>query len=371
MGTPQAGLTGAERPARWGRGLWVGVGIALSASWAILRAGVSIPPSFDDMYQAAVLWPRRLDDGFRAYFTDSPLGTLVFRALPWQSRSAFLWLMLLSSAVAIAGLALWVGKLAPQAQRARAARLALLAPITAVLVTWLGGYDGFTILAWLACMYAWAFGRPWVLALAGVLLGFQHFEHGILGLAALWLTWLALGENLPTRLVRFSPLWVLPGLIVGKAALMLALAAQGSASSGRASWLQDFLREWTVTAISVWPTLLWACFAGSWAIIVAYLTDRLSKRTLILLAAAFSVGLVATLLSGDRPRVITLVMAPALAIVTLAFLHREARKPNGSRNLVLVESIVWLAPPVFLWGKVVIGTNVIDQIIVTWSHIRG
>jgi hypothetical protein len=226
-------------------------------------------------------------------------------------------------------------------------------------------------LAWLACMYAWAIGRPWVLALAGVLLGFQHFEHGILGLAALWLSWLALRDHLPARLTRFSPLWALPGLIVGKAALMLALAVQGSATSGRASWLEEFLREWTVTAVSVGPTLLWACFAGSWAIIVAYLSNRLSKRTLVLLAAAFAVGVLATLLSGDRPRVIALVMAPALAIVTLAFLHRETEKPTGTRNLVLVESIVWLAPPVFLWGKVVIGTNVIDQIIVTWTQIRG
>lgn len=371
MGNPQAGFDGLQTPQQPRKGWWVGGGIALAALWAIIRAGVSIPPSFDDMFQAALLWPQRLDEGFRAYFTDSPLGTLVFRVLPWQSRGVFLWLMLLTSAVAIAGLAFWLALLAPQAQKARAARLALLAPISAVLLTWLGGYDGFTILAWLACLFAWAYGRPWLLAAAGVLLGFQHFEHSLLGLVALWLTWLAIRADLPARLMRFTPLWALPGLILGKAILMVILATQGTSTSGRSSWLSEFLREWTVTAVSVGPTLLWACFAGTWAVIIAYLANRLPRRTLVLLAAALAFGALATLLSGDRPRVITLVMAPALAILTLAYLNCENSKPTGTRNLVIVEAIVWLAPPVYLWGKIVIGTNVIDQMIVTWSQIRG
>lgn len=349
----------------------VSVGIALAAGWAILRAGVSVPPSFSDMYQAATIWPQRLDENFRAYFTDSPLGTVIFRSLPWQTSQTFMWLMLASAVLSIGGLAVWMTVLAPQYQKSRAARLAILAPLPAVLLTWLGGYDGFTVIAWLVCLFAWAFGRPWMLVFAGLLLGFQHFEHAVLGVAALSLTWFAVRGDLPARLNRFSPLWVVPGLIAGKGILVIWLLANDSSTSGRGSWLSEFLREWTVTAISVGPTLLWACFAGSWAIIVGLIVQNRSRRALVLLSGALAIGFLATFLSGDRPRVITLVLAPSLALITLAFLAHEKRAESGSRNLALVEAIVWLAPPVFLWGKVVIGTNVIDQIIVTWSQVVG
>jgi hypothetical protein len=347
------------------------LGIALAAGWSILRAGVSVPPSFPDMYQAATIWPERLDENFRAYFTDSPLGTVIFRALPWQTSQSFMWLMIASAVLAIGGLALWMASLAPQYQKSRAARLALLAPLPAVLLTWLGGYDGFTVIAWLVCLAAWAFGRPWVLALAGLLLGFQHFEHAVLGTAALSLTWFAIRGDLSARLNRFSPLWIVPGLLAGKGILIIWLVVNNSSTSGRGSWLSEFLREWTVTAISVGPTLLWACFAGSWAIIVGLVLQNRSRRALVLLAGALAIGFLATFLSGDRPRVLTLVLAPSLALVTLAFLSRERKAENSTRNLALVETIVWLAPPLFLWGKAVIGTNVIDQMIVTWSQVVG
>lgn len=349
----------------------VSFGIALAAGWAILRAGVSIPPTFSDMYKAAMIWPERLDENFRAYFTDSPLGTVIFRALPWQTSHTFIWLMIASAAISICGLALWMAALAPQYQKSRAARLAILAPLPAVLLTWLGGYDGFTAIAWLLCLFAWAFGRPWILVLAGLLLGFQHFEHSVLGVAALCLTWSAIRGDLPARVNRFNPLWVLPGLFAGKGILVIWLLVNDSSTSGRGAWLSEFLREWTVTAISVGPTLLWASFAGSWAIVVGLIVQNRSRRALVLLSGALAIGFLATFLSGDRPRVLTLVLAPSLALVTLAFLAREERAEKGSRNLALVEAIVWLAPPVFLWGKAVIGTNVIDQMIVTWSQIVG
>lgn len=370
MDNPEKVSSRSARGSAFG-GWGVAAGIAVAAVWAVLRCGVSVSPALPDLVQAATIWPQRLDDNLRAYFTDSPLDILAYRALPWQSSQAFTWLTLAASLAAIIGIAIWIGVLAPEGQRARAARLMILAPLPAVLLTWIGGYDGFTVLACLACLYAWAFGRPWLLVLAGILFGFQHFEHAILCTLALVLTWLAVREYLPARLTRFSPGWAIPGVIVGKVLLVVILAGQGSSISGRGSWLSEFLREWTVTAVSVGPTLLWACFAGSWAILIAFVIGVRSRRALILLGCALAIGFLATALSGDRPRVIALVLAPSLALITLALLAREDEENVRTRTLVLVETLVWIAPPIFLWGKAVIGTNVIDQLIVTTSQILG
>jgi len=77
---------------------------------------------------------------------------------------------------------------------------------------------------------------------------------------------------------------------------------------------------------------------------------------------------VATVLSGDRPRVFIIVMAPALLILTLAYLRRRATHTNELR---LVETIMWVAPAVTLWGAEVVYSNALDQAITTWQLLIG
>lgn len=363
---PRAPLTAgpSNRTAR----LLAAASIVAAGAWAVVRSGIDVSPGIREAYQTALIWPEAIQDGFSDFYADSPIGILVFRALGLTSQYSFLLLATATAAVAMTALVAWTAWATASGQRARAARFALLAPLPAVLLTWLGFYDAYTMLAWAVALWAWALAPRWLLAATGVALGFQHFEQAVMGLAALWLTWLAVREHLPRRLAVRSPLWLLPGLLVGKAMLVLATTGAGSDASGRTSGIGSYLREWLVTAANVGPTLLWALFAGSWAIVIAWWLHEPRKRARVLLVGAFALGVAATLLTGDRPRVFVIVMAPALAVLTVALLSSGRLSP---RSLAFVEAMVWLAPPVALWGAEIVSADALDHLIMTWGSLTG
>ncbi len=237
-----------------------------------------------------------------------------------------------------------------------------------VLATWLGFYDPWTMLAWAVVLFSWLSGSRALLAVSGALLGFQHLEHGLLGMAALVLVWIGVRPELPGRLRDTNPGWGVIGILAGKVLLLLILITAGSATSGRTAWLGPYVADWTKVAINTGPMLLWSLFAGSWAIVVAFWLSQPLPRARLVLAGAFVVGVAATVLSGDRPRVFVLVMAPALLLLTVAYLHRRDAQTNELR---LVETLVWLAPVVTLWGSDVVYANVVDQAVTTWQLLIG
>jgi len=92
-----------------------------------------------------------------------------------------------------------------------------------------------------------------------------------------------------------------------------------------------------------------------------------NRRSALLIAAAVAVGLVATFLSADRPRVFVIVMIPATALMIVAYL----RSDSPVRERQLVEAVVWLAPPILFWGKEVANANVVDLLIITGQVLGG
>lgn len=359
--------SGDRRVLRRGPVLGV-VGVVLALAWSLLRAGPTVTPSLDALLAAAQAWPQRLPGEFEAFYADSPLGLLVARALGATSPAAYLWVSVVAIAIVATCWAGWAWANAPEGQRWRAARLAVLAPVFGVLATWLGFYDPFTMLAWAVVLYSWLSGSRVLLVVSGVLLGFQHLEHGLLGLAALVLVWAAVRSDLPPRLRDANPGWAVIGVLAGKAVLLLILLLNDVAASGRTAWLGVYLVDWTKVAINTGPILLWSLFAGSWAIVVAFWLTTPVRRARLALTAAFLVGVLATMASGDRPRVFVMVMAPALLVLTVAYLHR---RQSSASELRLVESIVWLAPVVTLWGAEVVYGNVVDQAVTTWQILTG
>lgn len=344
---------------------WAGVLAALA--WSFVRAPATVTPALDTILAAAQAWPQRLPDPFSAFYTDSPFALLAARLVGGDAR-AYLWLMLATTTATVALLAWWAARAAGNEQRWRAARLSILLPVSAVLFGWLGFYDPFTLLAWAVVLFAWMSGWRSLLAAAGLLLGFQHFEHGLLGLAALVLAWFGLRDRLPRPIAHVNPAWALPGVVVGKVLLTLVLVLSGADASGRTTWLSTYLADWTKTAINVGPLLLWSLFAGAWALVVALWLHEPARRNRVYLASAFAVGLVATVLSGDRPRVFVIVLAPALLLAVVAYLRRN---DHHRHELALVETVMWLGPPIALWGKVVVSANVADQLSMTWSLLTG
>ena len=358
---------GTSAARRWGA-LCSLLGVALALGWAIVRAGPTVTPLLDSFLRASQSWPARPEDGSEAFVSDSPSGLLMARLLGLDEASGFLWMsvgvMLLSSSLWI----LWAWMNCAPEERWRAARLTALAPVIGVMAAWLGFYDPFTLLAWGLVMFAWMSGSRALLAVAGLLLGFQHFEHGALGLVALTLAWTAVRTHLRGAIAQVSPLWAAIGLLIGKGALLLTLVMSGETLTGRTSWLALYVTDWSKVALNSLPTLLWALFAGSWAVVLAYwLADR-GRRSRLLLAGALSVGMLATVISGDRPRVFIIVVAPALLVLTVAYLSRGSTQ---RRERLLVESVVWLAPTVTLWGAQVVYANVIDQALTTWGLLTG
>ena len=339
-----------------------------AAVWAVVRSGVNLSPGLPEAHQTALIWPSALSSGFNDFYADSALGIVVYRALGFTSEYAYL---LLGTAVALAAVSAWVvwaAWAAGEGMRLRAARLMVLAPLPAVILTWLGFYDPFTIAAWALCLGGWALGFRWLMALLGILLGFQHFEQTLMGAVALTLVWHAVRDDLPDPVRLRSPLWFVPGILLGKAILVTIMLSSGGAAAGRTGGIAPYLREWTIAAVNAAPTLLWALFAGSWAVVIAWWLHEPSGRARLLTLLAFAVATTGMMLTGDRPRVFVIVMAPALLILTISLL-RSGRLEG--RTLNLVEAVVWLAPPIALWGSDVIGEKALDQLIMTWHSLTG
>lgn len=347
--------------------LWGLFGVVAAGLWAVLRSGTGIVPGADWHFAAVAVWPARPESPDEWYLADSPLGIVAAKALHIESLQAFLWLNVVAVLLALFALAAWAVVAAWETDPWRAARLVVLAPVGAVLLAWIGMYDAFTVLAWVLALFAWLSGWRWAMSAAGLLLGFQHFEHGLVGLVALFLAWLALRTRLPNALQTRSPLWLLPGILLGKVLLVLAFWSQGVSADGRSDWVSRFLYEWTAVGANVLPLLVWSLFAGWWAVVI-YLGLDSTRRQQVYLAGALAIGLAATAISGDRPRVFVLVLMPAVAIAAVAFSGSIRRH---SRESYVIETVVWLAPPILFWGKDVANANVIDLLVTALHSLTG
>ncbi len=348
--------------------LWGALGIALAGLWAVLRSGTGIVPGADWHFAATPIWPERPLNPDEWYLSDSPLGIIAARLLGFDTVQQFLQLHAVVVLLALSLLAAWAFvATADRGARWQATRLSLLAPTGAILLTWIGRYDAFTALVWALALFAWSTRRRVLLVAAGLLLGFQHFEHALMGAFVLWLTWMALRPQTPDSLRHTNPLWLVPGIALGKLALVVVFATQSVPISGRVDWVERFIYDWTVTAVSILPLLIWSLFAGWWAVGASLYLDA-SRRGRRLLLLALMVGILATLLSGDRPRVFVLIFLPAIALGSVVF-ARSALSDTKKRRLV--EVIVWLAPPFIFWGDAVTNVNIIDPLVIAFQELFG
>jgi len=337
--------------------------------WSAYRSGLGIYPALAWQWSTVQSWPQRSSEAFQGYISDSPAGPILSKILGLSSEKQYVLLHLVATLIVILLLGFWAfAQFENPTEKWMAVRLSFLAPITAVLFTWIGSYDVFTVLGWTMALYALA-ARQRILVLAsGIFLGFQHFEHSLFALAILALTLLALEAQVP----RFPPpkllWWLAGGLVLGKVFLSAIFIFSGQGATARSEWITTFFKDWTITGINIGPQLLWSLFAGFWVLVVAVFLGLKNHRPRYLLVAAFALGLAATLLSGDRPRVFIVVMFPALMIALISFI---ANSRNSPRERKLIEISIWLAPPIFFWGKDVFNSNSLDLLIMTLNYLRG
>jgi hypothetical protein len=236
------------------------------------------------------------------------------------------------------------------------------------LFTWIGSYDVFTVLGWIIALFALRSRWPTFILASGIFLGFQHFEHSLFALAILAIILIALETQVP----RFAPpkllWWLAGGLLIGKLLLGTVFFITSQGATARSEWVTTFIKDWTVTGLNIGPQLLWSLFSGFWVLVAALFLARRGSRQRYLLAAAFTLGLLATLLSGDRPRVFIVVMFPSLMIALISYIAASRDSP---RERKLIEATIWLAPPLFFWGKDVFNSNSLDLLIITMQYLRG
>lgn len=348
-------------------GIFGAFSVVAAGAWAIVRSPVSESVTLPDSLLAMSYWPVRPGDWHIDHLSDAGVYMAIGRLLSVDSPYGLLRLGLVTSLLAIAGLMIWVAA-ASTGDRWRAARLAVLGPVTTVVVFWLGFYDAFTVLCWALMLFAWWSGRWWLLLAGSIPLGFQHFEQTILGTLALWLAWLAWSDRVPDRLRRANPLLAVAGVLIGKGLLAAVMLLNGQTIEPRSRWLELYLLPWMKTGLITTPILVWSLFAGLWGLVVAQWLRTPGMRPRALLASAAALGLVGQVLSADRPRVFVIIELPALLLAIVVFVS----SPDiGVRERRLVESIAWLAPPILLWGVTVANVNIADTAIPAWLHVLG
>lgn len=252
--------------------------------------------------------------GKNGYLLDSPTLLLLAHALGVETRLAFAAL-----AFAITGLGLmWLVWLANRHYGDEAARLVaisfFIAPIGAVVITWLGQPDPITLVA--AGTLVLARSAP-MFAVAGVALGFNHFEAGVAIVIASCLLRIAEAPT-PTRSRALDALLAIAGLVAGKLVLSWWQATNGQDPSSRLDYVfQVGFHRYVISSLGNLPALVFSTFSLAWPLVaVAFVEKWYAQRRIasaMLLAGLVAAGV--TLLVLDPTRVFALVSWPLVLFV--------------------------------------------------------
>jgi hypothetical protein len=245
--------------------------------------------------------------GRNGYLLDSPAMILLAHALGIESRLAFSMLALVVITLGVA----WLVVLAHRHHGDAAVRLVAIAffvaPIGAVLITWLGQPDPVTMAAAGTLVLA---RNPLALALAGVLLGFNHFEAGVPIVLASGVLLLAEG---PARRRALDVAVIVLGLVAGKLALSLWQASNGQDPMSRLDYVLDVgWQRYVRSTLGNMPALVFSTFSLAWPLVVSAFVEHWQRRRAVAYAMTVAALLAAgvTVLSLDPTRVFALVSWP-------------------------------------------------------------
>jgi hypothetical protein len=350
--------------------------VAASMLWAVTRVGLSTIPGIATAADSAFGWPFKELSQYSAFSATSPIGSLIFTVIGNSDPVVFLGLHVVALVVALVLTLWWVAALTPRSSRLMAFRLVILSPWVALLLIFLGSYDPFTVIGFALVLLSWTYNKTLLILLAGVILGFQHFEQSVFALLAAYLVVVALPDRLPPDFV--SPkkiLFTLSGLISGKLALtlILTLSSESGAFGRGAFWTAEWFRISFVTSVNFWAVFLLSLFAGSWGLIVVVSLSVRRKQQAILFVA-FLLCLIPAVLTLDHTRVFVMTSMLSLSIITVAF----ARSIDlfSSRDFVYVEVLAWLVVPLSVWVGMdgtpyLHNVGSLDQLIIFYNQVTS
>lgn len=315
----RADATTRQGSRRGSSGRVVALGLAAVVTWVLLRTGPGLVPGVDSHEEVARAWPHSDVTPRTAYVLRAPLGQLVYRALPEQGLDVFVALHVVALLTSAGLLLAWLLRRHGRQAGAVAATVLLLAPLTAVLLEWVGVYDAFSLLAWVLVVMSLPGPRA-AQVLAAALAGLQNLEQVLVGLVVL-----ALLPELSRR-AAWRP-W-LPGLlggaVAGRVGLEAYLASVEAPSGSRLTFLlhdQALLVEVLHSSLVSAPLLVMSVLGGLWVLAVPVVlrdwprwSPGLRARLVLTLLLLLAVGTV----TADHTRVMALSSVPAVVAGAVA-----------------------------------------------------
>ena len=320
----------------------VAASIAAATSWAVYRSSPALLS--EDFLKYAIRWPFLDAPEGTDFMRSSPTGMLMFHLVGGSGRFEFILFHIAALTASSGALAWWVARNASHGSRARSVRFVILSPVFAVLLQSIGTYDSFTLIGIVVVLFGWQRRNTAVLAAGSAYLGFQHFEQAVVLSAVWWLAYQGLQTRLPQHLQGLiSPLWLVPGFLVGKLLLTLTLAAYRAPIFGsRAENFAEWIGIASSIAINRLPMTLWGGLAGLWLILLLT-SASLNRSQLLRLMMAIALALVFSTTTIDNLRVFVLLTVPlAVLLIVIANNGEYARR---SPLRLAAEGLMWLAPP--------------------------
>lgn len=349
----------------WG----IALSLVVAVLWAFVRVGPQASVGLEDDVQRALAWPNPELDGLNSYTRTSPIGPILFKLLGLAEPGLYLLIHVLAGIFGILLLTLWAYHMVEiSANRWRASRLVILAPVTGMIFLSLGNYDPFTLLGFVIALWAWSRGSITWMVIAGTYLGVQHFEQSAVAVVAWSIGVLAFRDYLPRSMAWRNPLWTILGVILGKILLSAYFLLNGiNAAEGRAAYFTDLTwpRSAVIGSINHFPILLLSLFAGLWAVVLVAFFLLKSVRERIMLIGAFALPALAAVTTLAQSRVFVMSTVPITMVMVVVVMSNM----DVARNSVLlgvIEGIAWVVVPLHLYVSTTTGqalittTNALD-----------
>jgi hypothetical protein len=327
--------------------------LAAASLWTLWRTGIGVQATAQWFEQVALTWPHSTMEERHAYRLRSPVGYLVYRELPFRGVTAFTVLHAVAILGSYLGLAGWFLRSLGWHRGLIATTLIVLSPVTAVLIVWIGMYDAFTMVGWVALL--WSLRGPWpAQAAAGLFLGVQNAEQGVVGLLLLWL----LRPLVARTQTSFRPSVVLAGCLSGKALLEFYLHSKGALPGSRLMWVTEWslLKPLLSSSADMLPVIVWSGLCGLWLFVPLLQRPPWTPQLVARVGAAAALWMSVAMIAMDHSRLLAITSVPVVVLAVREIVDHRLWSVE-----ILFRTPAWwalvLAPPsiVFMYEVLPLG----------------
>ncbi|KOR30796.1 hypothetical protein TI05_13415 [Achromatium sp. WMS3] len=230
-----------------------------------------------------------------------------------------------------------------------------VSPVSLVSFGWLGYVDFITVFFGIILAFFWG-EHLYTIAICSLVIGFSHAGQGMVIAAVSFLAHVAFANSGTIRRNVSQLVVILVTILSASFLLDVHLNSHGIYQSyDRFAYFHDVTVVLWKNILLV-PGFLWySLFGAVWILVVAWLQEEASARSILIICMAFMICFFVMLLNLDQTRVFSLLTFPVLLIVIRNwFLFDQERKCVTLRpvivwmilgSLILPKMIVWNGKP--------------------------